>query len=866
MKNLLQKLLLLITLFISANTFSQTLKYHRITAKITPSEFQIIMNDGLEADHFDYKNNVFIAEVSDNDINIFKSNRIKFKYILKDVEKNILSYNKKIDRKAAKVLKNAGIQNEAARSTATPTNFGLGSMGGYFTYTEMVTILDNMRTKFPNLISVKSNLGNTGQGRALWMVKISDNPDVDENEPRISMNALHHAREPISLSQLLYFMWYIMENYNSDKEIKSLLNSSEIYFIPCVNPDGYVYNQTTNPSGGGMWRKNRRQNSDGSYGVDNNRNYSYKWGFDNSGSSPTGSSETYRGTAGFSELENIAMRNFYNQKNIKTVFNYHTAGNHLLHPNCWEATNTNPEKTFFTTLGNFLSLENGFGVGTDYTQLGYVANGNALDWQYYEQTTKAKTYSFTPEVGTSSDGFWPASSRIIPLCNSTIDMNLKLIRVSTYHGLATQNGARTFTSPLSGAVNFSFQNFSYTPASYTVSLTPITTGVTSVTSPKIISGLAMLATQQNVFNFTVDSATPANKIFQFALKVDNGLSPITDTVSVTYTLPDTQAPTAPGNLTAAGTTSTSTNLSWAASTDNIGVTGYNVYRGTTLLATVTSPAYAVTGLSANTTYTFYVTAKDASGNISASSNVVTVTTSAATATYCTSKSNNVAYMYIGKVQIGTINNSSSGNAGYGNFTALSTNLVRGAATSFTITPAWPKTTKYSCAYSIWIDYNNDGDFLDSGEQVFLKAKSTTSPITGSFTVPAATSLGAKRMRISQKYNANPTSCETFSYGEVEDYTVNISLTASRGIQTDPINTITSNAIKVFPNPAIGDHLNLSNVKSGENYRILDMSMQLIQTGIIRDSKIEISNIENGNYILEILNSSGKVTTKFFRGK
>ena len=107
---------------------------------------------------------------------------------------------------------------------------------------------------------------------------------------------------------------------------------------------------------------------------------------------------------------------------------------------------------------------------------------------------------------------------------------------------------------------------------------------------------------------------------------------------------DTTAPSAPTTLTASGTTSSSTNLSWAASTDNVGVTGYDVYQGATFKATVTSTSYAVSGLSASTAYTFSVIAKDAAGNVSAASNVVNVTTLAGstTVTYCASQGNNTA--------------------------------------------------------------------------------------------------------------------------------------------------------------------------------------------------------------------------------
>jgi bacillolysin len=235
---------------------------------------------------------------------------------------------------------------------------------------------------------------------------------------------------------------------------------------------------------------------------------------------------------------------------------------------------------------------------------------------------------------------------------------------------------------------------------------------------------------------------------------------------------DTTAPTAPTNLAAAGTTSTTTNLSWAAATDNVAVTGYNVYNGPTLVTTVTGLTYTVTALTANTDYTFTVKAKDATGNLSPNSNAVSITTGVATAAYCTSKGNSVADEYISKVQLGTINNTSTGGTGYSDFTSISTNLTKGSSSTITITPKWTGTA-YAEGYAVWIDLNDDKDFADAGELVWSKAASTTTPVTGSFTVPISATASTTRLRVSQKYNGIPTSCEAFSYGEVEDYTVNL---------------------------------------------------------------------------------------------
>jgi chitodextrinase len=233
---------------------------------------------------------------------------------------------------------------------------------------------------------------------------------------------------------------------------------------------------------------------------------------------------------------------------------------------------------------------------------------------------------------------------------------------------------------------------------------------------------------------------------------------------------DTTAPTAP-TLVASGTTSTTTNLSWSGATDNVGVTGYDVYKNGILLGSTTSATtYAVTGLTASTTYSFIVKAKDAAGNISVASNTVSVTTSAFT--YCTSQGNSIADEQIGRVQLGTIDNVSTGGTGYTDFTAVTTNLTRGTSQTITITPTWTSAV-YSEGYAVFIDYNQNGIFTDSGETVWTKAASTQTPVSGTFTIPATATLGTTRMRVSLKYNGIPTACETFSYGQVEDYTLNI---------------------------------------------------------------------------------------------
>ncbi len=327
--------------------------------------------------------------------------------------------------------------------------------------------------------------------------------------------------------------------------------------------------------------------------------------------------------------------------------------------------------------------------------------------------------------------------------------------------------------------------------------------------------------------------------------------------TITAGTSDTTAPSTPTNLTASGTTQTSTNLSWTASTDNVGVTGYNVYRGTTLLTTVTGTTYTATGLTASTAYSFTVRARDAAGNLSAVSNTVNVTTLANSVTYCASQGNSTADERIGRVQFGTINNASTGSAGYENFTSISTNVVRGTSNTITITPTWTGTV-YSEGYAVFIDYNNDGDFTDSGETVFTRTATTATPVSGSFTIPSTTTLGAKRMRVSMKYNGVPTSCEAFSYGQVEDYTINVTSSAKEIDATTPL------TFSLYPNPVKGDVLNISDFEGEASFRIFSALGQELGNGKVENNVINVGNLASGTYMIEVTTANGTNMKRFIK--
>jgi len=290
--------------------------------------------------------------------------------------------------------------------------FSFGSMGGYYTYNEVVQKLDSMKLQYPNLITAKQSLGLTYENRNVWYVKISDNPSVNESSTEVAIyyDALHHAREPQAMACTIYYMYWLLENYGINPEATYLVNNREIFFVPVVNPDGYVYNQTTNPNGGGSWRKNRRINSGGCTGVDLNRNYPYGWGYD-SGSSNDPCSDVYRGLTAGSELESQAIKNFVDLIRPKIGFSMHSVAGRYLNP--YGYNDSVISYNIYSEFSSDFAAKNNYTYGTLKEMLDYYSSGTTRDYLHSNGT-----YCWTPEVGGSS--FWPAMSEIIPVANETL--------------------------------------------------------------------------------------------------------------------------------------------------------------------------------------------------------------------------------------------------------------------------------------------------------------------------------------------------------------------------------------------------------------------------------------------------------------
>ena len=299
--------------------------------------------------------------------------------------------------------------------------FGFGSMGGYYTFDEIEYNLDLVHDECPQISTEKISIGQTFEGRDIWAIKFSDNPNNDEDEAEVLYTGLHHAREPMSYMNLFYYMHWLCDNYEIDEEATNIINNRELWFVPAINPDGLVYNESIAPNGGGMQRKNMKETcSSGATGIDLNRNYDYMWALDDEGSSGNGCDETYRGASAFSEPETQTIRDFIEDHDFPIAFNYHSYSNLMIYPFGYSYDNDVPEEDLetFIAYGEDMVQYNGYALGTG-TDLLYPVNGEACDWMYGEH----QIFAYTPEIGSQQDGFWPASNRIVALAEDNLYPN-----------------------------------------------------------------------------------------------------------------------------------------------------------------------------------------------------------------------------------------------------------------------------------------------------------------------------------------------------------------------------------------------------------------------------------------------------------
>ena len=307
-----------------------------------------------------------------------------------------------------------------------------GINGAYHSYLELEKDLYLLESTYPNLAKVEI-IGTSHEARNIYALKISDNVQWDENEASVIFMGCHHAREWISVEVPYLTAEHLLENYRSDSEIKNLVDQSEIWFIPLVNPDGLVYSIYFYR----YWRKNRRNNGDGSYGVDPNRNYGYKWGYDNIGSSSNPSSNVYRGPYPFSEPETQAVRDFMVGKDFRALVSYHNYSQIIIYP--WGYTDEPSAlddlmHDMAEQMTNKMGQVNGnlysFGRAGDSL---YLTNGDTTDWGLGVLGIPSFTIELPP-VDILSGGFYNSESDIMPIFQENLPAALYLIDWSVQQG------------------------------------------------------------------------------------------------------------------------------------------------------------------------------------------------------------------------------------------------------------------------------------------------------------------------------------------------------------------------------------------------------------------------------------------------
>lgn len=525
---------LLVTVLLQAFTTAQE-NYSRVRIFGTDAELNEAMQLGITMDHGQHKrDHWFMTDLSETEIQLLESHGFSYEIVIADVSAYYVANSLSTEFEHADGERSTCSTSGSGSSfpVTTPSNWQLGSMAGFYTYQEFLDELDSMASKYPNLISARAPISSftSIEGRPIYWVRLSDNPNTDETEEEVLYSALHHAREPASLSQLIFYMWWILENYGVNDEVTYLVDETEMYFVPMINPDGYIYNETTSPGGGGMHRKNRRNVGTSNKGVDLNRNYSYQWG--TSGISFSPNNDTYCGTAAFSEPETQAMKWFCENHDFEFAFNAHTHGNLLLFPMGWSDTDFAPDHDYMQAFTNHMVIFNGYTA--EKSSALYPASGDSDDWMYADDlVAKPKIFSMTPECsseGTAND-FWPPQASIHDICSINIWMNKTLAHMPHVYGVTTDQDPGQVAAT-TGYFHYEIERLGLEDGDITVSMTPLS-GIQSMGGGNVHT-LNLMDIELDSISYVLNPGIAFGDEVKYLLKTDNGLWTNVDTIVKTF--------------------------------------------------------------------------------------------------------------------------------------------------------------------------------------------------------------------------------------------------------------------------------------------------------------------------------------------
>lgn len=423
----------------------------------------------------------------------------------------------------------------------TPFSISQNIINQYHTFQEMEAILESIADDYPEITTLYS-IGKSIEDRDIWCLEITDNPGISENEPGVFYMGLHHAREWPTIEICLQLAEYLTTHYEENETIKHLVNNRRIWIVPCVNPDGYVYDHDLY-QGERWWRKNRHYFKDSDvYGVDLNRNYPGScdgdslgmWG--STGMSHNPSSETYCGPTPFSEPETIAIKNLFLNNDICASITYHTYGELVMWPWGHSMEKTIADDALMADLGiriaENITSQTGSAAYTPTQSAGlYPTCGDTTDWVYgyHHYVLGRPHFSYTIEA---CESFHPDASVLEQVCNENIDGALVLLQGAEYiHNLTprmvppmiadiTENQDHTYTirwnnvNPAAQPTIFELQeyfNMKYNHDNAETSSTAVILDDFSMTTTKAYSGSSSY--QSHTKDNMVSSLTTAHPLF-----------------------------------------------------------------------------------------------------------------------------------------------------------------------------------------------------------------------------------------------------------------------------------------------------------------------------------------------------------------
>tara|TARA_R110002012_G_scaffold242788_1_gene417173 strand:- start:5204 stop:7735 length:2532 start_codon:yes stop_codon:yes gene_type:complete len=709
-------------------------------------------------------------------------------------------------------------------------------LAAYPTYADYASQMQEFAINHPDICELVDIGGTTegagGGNKRLLFLKLSDNITTDEAEPKLMYTSSMHGDEitgyPLMLDLINYFITAYKNTGHSDHlRIKNLIDNSEIWINPMANPDGTYYNNASNTS----VVNSRRANANN---IDLNRNYP-----DNVAGPHSNGHTSY-------ELETQHFMNLAANTHFVLSANFHGGIEVVNYP--WDNTyDRHADDDWFVQLsreyadnaqanspnGYMTALNNGITHGADW----YRVYGGRQDYMNFTHQCKETTMEL-------SDIKITPANQLVNHWNYNREALIEYLIQGTYGFHGSVEDAVT-GNPIEATITLVGHD---ALGSHTISTLPHG----DFYRPVYAGNYTILIEAPCYQSVTLTNETIAN--YQTKNLGTIQLSAATAT--------------APTNLTNSGTDSSSSLASWTSAPSD----SYDLrYREVGTLTwvdvlVVTTNSYQITGLSPNTTYEFQV--RSNCGSVSSVNSALKQFTTT-NVNYCVAEGGSITDEFIGIVSInGTSHNTvSTTTSGYSDLTATSVFgdldiLTNATGNTISVTKHWTG-GNYNEAVTIWIDFNQNGTF-ETAERIFRRSSNQTNPVSGTFDIPNDAVLGNTRMRVLMKYysgagsNAN-NPCETFNYGEVEDYNLNIT---NSTLSTSSFDT---NAIKVYPNP-FNNSVNIKLIENNPvNIDVFDISGRTIskQKNIVPVSQIiTLSNMDKlsaGTYFIQITDNTGDKT-------